>query len=159
MQRIATLDKVRECDEDTQSTLQQEQHYDCQQKQISMINVQRCGQNNKQLQDKDTESTTHPINDLYDNDKTQDDMNAFISKIFTVKLGPLLSLDEIYTINHWNHRMERITTVDQDLLRYTPPLGMGFNDPMPPEENPLFVGDEPQYTNTTDSTFPVVAVT
>ena len=60
---------------------------------------------------------------------------------------------------HWNNRIEQCHDLDKDLLRYDLPLGMGHNDPLPMEDNPLFHGTNVQYNVQNDSKFPTANAT
>ena len=98
-----------------------------------------------------------PANDSAPADEDRDDVISFASRVFTATSDPSKPLDNIYTTMHWHHRHARASTVDQNLIRFDLPLGMGSNDPLDPDENPLFNGDV-VYNNTTNDTLPTVSV-
>lgn len=95
-------------------------------------------QNSRKVRFTQTQDTeTHALdNDLETNNETP---NTFTNKIFTATSDENEPLDTIYETHHWSfHCHNTCQELDKDLLRYDLPLGMGINDPMETENNPLF---------------------
>ena len=63
-------------------------------------------------------------------------------------------LHEIYIFNHWSYRLDSPSQqLDNDLLQYDLPLGMGLNDPLPPEDNLLFNKENAIYLDPLENSF------
>ena len=75
-------------------------------------------------------------------------------KIHTAASNDNDPLNNIYILDHWSYRLDSPNQeLHKDLLWYDLPLGMGINDPLPSENNPMFDDDQEIYIDPIDECF------
>ena len=99
-----------------------------------------------------THQPSNKVNDSIENDEQLSDerddvpvernddhsVTRFVNRIFTAMSDPDEPKDDIYQNMHWGKRFAYKQELDEDLIRYDLPLGMGIHDPVETEDNPLF---------------------
>ena len=101
------------------------------------------------LDDSDNNSTVNERQcDMYmDSGPTNDNSAAenHLSWVFTADSDPSEPMDPMYTYNRWDYRYDHpFYELDDALMRYDLPLGLGLNDHLEPSTNLLFTDMEPQ---------------
>ena len=85
--------------------------------------------------------------EVHDLSNDSDNTESFQHKIFTIEKDPTSVLDPIYTTHNWSYRFAHDPGIlNDDIVRYDLPLGLGRNDPMADNINPIF-----KYTYTPDN--------
>ena len=115
------------------------------------------------LENSDDESTVNsiPLHSDHDFSMLNDEsvQNTPSSWVFTTDSDPSAPRDPMYTYNRWDFCYDHpFYDLNNSILRYDLPLGLGLNDPLQPSANPLFMETMEQVQHVRDDSFPTTVL-